>query len=146
MARLVHISEAANLAIHALAYLGACEKGTLHSVSQIARCLGVSGAHLSKVLQQLARFGLARSSRGSKGGFSLARDPDDVTLLEIVEIFDGPISMNQCLLETQLCQGGSCALRKMLESVYKVVLEHLKGTRLSDFEISPDEGGGHGSR
>ena len=145
MARLIQISAAANLAIHALAYLSACEKETLHSVSQIAHIMGVSEAHLSKVLQQLARFKMVKSSRGSKGGFSLARDPDDVTLLEIVEILDGPISMDQCLLGTQLCQGGSCALRKMLESVYKVVLEHLKCTRLSDFKITSVEGGGNGS-
>ena len=104
MAKLTQFSEAANLAIHSLAYLGSCDPSELRSASQIARHLDVSEAHLGKVLQRLAKFGLVRSVRGAKGGFALARDPEAVTLLEIVVALAQVLEQRLCLKLWRLCQ------------------------------------------
>ena len=140
MARLVQISEAANLAIHALACLATHTEGRLASASSIAGHLGKSEAHLSKVLMQLAKVGLVKSSRGARGGFALARDPEDVTLLEIVEMFDGPILQEKCLLGKEACREGSCVLQPMLNSVSNQVRDYLKQTRLNKFNLEPIQG------
>lgn len=58
------------------------------SAAEIAQRHGASEHHVAKVLQQLARAGLVRSSRGLGGGFRLDRDPKDVTLLDVVQVFE----------------------------------------------------------
>jgi len=137
MARLVPFSEAANLAIHALAYLGAQKQDRLFSAAELASAMGVSEAHLSKVLRQLTRANFLSATRGAKGGFKLRRDPDQVTLLQIVELIDGPPTKANCLLRNPICARNHCLLNGMLESIHQLVIDHLSNTRLSHFRPAP---------
>ncbi len=137
MGRLIQISEAANLAIHALGYLAQRNSPENRSASEIAGLLEVSEAHLGKVLQRLAKFGLVTSSRGARGGFRLAREPNDVTLLEVVELMDGPIVDDQCLLGKAVCWQRQCVFQPMLGQVHKLIKGHLESTRLSQFTLDP---------
>ncbi len=61
-------------------------------------------AYLSKLLQNLARKGFLKSYRGQEGGFVLARQARDITLLEIIEAVEGRIYFNECLIEKGLCE------------------------------------------
>jgi len=63
--------------------------GDARSASEVAECFHASKHHLVKVLQQLVRAGLVTSVRGAGGGHRLARDPGAITLLAIVEVFEG---------------------------------------------------------
>src|SRR5438876_3442124 len=54
---------------------------------------------LSKVLQTLVRNGLLVSEQGSSGGYRLARDPHEITALEVIRSIDGPIILTQCFTE-----------------------------------------------
>ncbi|MBW1807451.1 MAG: Rrf2 family transcriptional regulator [Deltaproteobacteria bacterium] len=135
MTRLIQLSEAANLALHALAYLGFQDRNRLVSSSSIANTLGASEAHLSKVLRMAARYGLVRSTRGAKGGFSLIRDPEQVTLLEIVEMIDGPIVKESCLMPSQICVENKCILGNLFDSLHKLARQHLSQAHLSDFRF-----------
>ena len=137
MARVIQISEASNLAIHALGYLSHFRDGDLRSTAEIARVLRVSEAHLGKVLQRLAKFGLVSSTRGARGGFRLARDPGDVSLLEIIELLDGPITGEECLLGKPVCQHGKCILSGLLSAVHGLVRKHLQKTTLKQFALDP---------
>lgn len=130
MSNLLKISEAASLALHAMVYLASQENGPV-STARIAEALGVSRAHLSKVMQWLSRDGLVDSVRGPKGGFVLARDPGDITLLDVYEVIEGPLEESECLLDAPAC-GGQCILGDLLRSVNRQVAEKLKGTRLAD--------------
>ena len=76
------------IALYAMLELARADDGA-RSASEIAECFQASKHHLVKVLQQLVRAGLVTSVRGAGGGHSLARDPGDITLLEIVEVFEG---------------------------------------------------------
>ena len=93
---ILKISEAASLAMHACAVLAA-HKGEPMAVGTIASALEASEAHLSKVFQELARGGLVRSLRGPKGGFSLTRPAEEITLLDVFEAIEGPFQAASCI-------------------------------------------------
>ena len=98
MATMLRISEAASLAIHAMAVV-AGKPEEVHSTHGVATALGVSEAHLAKVMQRLTRAGLVSSVRGPKGGFVLARPAAEVTLLAIFEAIEGHLEPKGCLLK-----------------------------------------------
>jgi Rrf2 family protein len=131
MTGVLRISEASSLALHTMVLLAA-RPGEHLSVGRIASALGVSGAHLSKVLQRLARVGLVRSVRGPKGGFALGRSAEEITLLDVYEAIEGPLSSSACLLARPICEGKRCILGKLLVSVNEQVRKHLAEARLSE--------------
>ena len=126
----VKISEAASLALHTMVLLSSQLERNL-ATRDIAAALKVSEAHLAKVLQRLGRAGLVRSRRGPGGGFSLGRRPEDITLLEVYEVTEGPLEQTECLLNKPVCQG-RCILGDLLSSVGAQVRDYLAGTRLSE--------------
>lgn len=131
MSRVLKISEAASLAMHTMGLL-ASEPEKVFSNREAASALGVSEAHLSKVMQRMARGGYIGSVRGPRGGFMLAKPAKDITLLEIFEQIEGPLAPSDCLLASRVCEGGNCILGGLLEKINSQVQEYLSGTKLSD--------------
>ena len=131
MAKLLRISDAATLALHTMALLASAEPDRL-CVREVADRLSASRAHLSKVLQRLAKAGLVTSIRGPRGGFSLARPAEEITLLEAYEAIDGRLEDSTCLLGAPVCSGNSCLLGDLVETVNLHVRVRLAGTRLRD--------------
>lgn len=124
-------SEAVSLAMHAAGLLAAGEQQSL-STKAIAAHFHVSEAHLSKVLQRLVKVGLLHSLRGPKGGFSLAKEPQEITLLEVYEAIEGPLEQVSCLFKTPLCDGEGCLLGGILEGMNKTLMDHLSKTNLRE--------------
>lgn len=124
------ISDAASLALHTAGLLAA-DPARRRPVREIAALLGVSQAHLAKVLQRLARAGLVHSVRGPAGGFVLRRAADEVTLLEVYEAVMGPLHPSPCLLGRPTCSAAGCVLGGLLRRVDAEVRTYLEGTRLS---------------
>jgi Rrf2 family protein len=137
---MLNFSVAANIAVHSLVYLAGLDRATTVSATQIAEKIAVSPSHLSKVLQELARQGLVRSTRGARGGFSLAVDLRELTLLKIIRAVDPPPKPDHCLLGEQLCHGVECRLKELREKVYLLVEEELSSTSLADFAPKPKDG------
>jgi Rrf2 family protein len=81
-------NESTRLALLAAVELAQAGEGRV-SAADVARRHGASGHHVAKVLQRLARAGLARAVRGAGGGYRLARPAKDITLYQIVELFEG---------------------------------------------------------
>ena len=131
MSSVVKVSEAATLALHAMAFLAA-NPGERFSAKQIAGLHGVSEAHLSKVLQRLAKVGLLDSARGPKGGFVLARPAEQITLLDVYEAVDGPLRPTTCLLGTPICNGRGCIMGDVLKTVNEQTKNYLTQTSVLD--------------
>lgn len=125
----LRLSEAASLAMHAMGLL-AVDHGQSLSTRQIAGCFEVSEAHLSKVMQRLVKVGLLTSVRGPKGGFSLARHPADITLLQVFEAIEGPVEPTGCMLNVPTCDGQSCLLGRVMVDANAMLLDHLTNTNL----------------
>ena len=131
MATPVRISEAASLGMHATVLLVA-NAGRPMSTAAMAAMMGVSQAHLSKVLQRLARLGLVTSVRGPHGGFLLSRRADQITLGQVYEAIEGPLSPSTCLLGRPICSGRQCILGGVLQRASGEVGRYLDGTMLSE--------------
>lgn len=85
-------------AVLALADL-ASKPGRLVRAREIAQELGVPEALLINILKQLRQYGLVASSRGPRGGYCLARPPEEITLVQLIEAVEGPIRLTQCCHE-----------------------------------------------
>jgi Rrf2 family protein len=127
---LLKISEAASLALHAMA-LVAAENGMRMTTSRMAKTMEVSEAHLSKVMQRLVKSGLVKSTRGPKGGFSLGKEEREITLLDIYRVVEGELAQRACLLQHPICKGDGCLLGK-IAGLEKKMVEYLGETSLSD--------------
>ena len=129
---MLNISEAANLGLHAMAYLARREGDAPVTTAAVARAYTVSEAHLSKVFQRLAKAGLVRSVRGPRGGFALARPPAEITLREIYEALDGPIRRGDCLFSRPRCGLERCVLGDLLADVHGRIAERFSKTTLAE--------------
>lgn len=128
----LRISEAASLGLHTVLLLAHAGQECL-SARDLAARMGVSEAHLSKVLQRLVRAGVAESARGPRGGFRLAVGSEDLSLLAVYEAIDGPLRPLPCLLGRPICDGKGCILGGLLASVNDQVRDQLASIRLSQF-------------
>ncbi len=127
-----NVSEAANLAIHSMTYLANNPDLQPISTGQVAEELEASDNHLSKVFQRLTKVGLVKSIRGPRGGFYLAWEPKDITLLEIYEAIDGVLGKNSCLLGHSSCDRKSCVFGDLVSNVQDQVAIHFSKTTLQD--------------
>lgn len=128
------ISDAANLGIHALAYMAEqyAQRRPV-ATAEAADAFSVSANHLSKVLQRLTRAGLVKSIRGPKGGFVLAKDPKDITLKNIYEAIDGEVGAgDSCILGTRHCGVAHCVFGSLVDDVQHRVTDHFSSVTLAD--------------
>ena len=108
--------------------------GEQTSVREVAAFYGISPDHVSKVTQQLTRSGYLR---GRGGGLRLARDPRAVNVGEIVELFEGPVALLECVTSENVCViQPNCRLRHALERAGAHLIEELKQVTLADL-VSP---------
>lgn len=131
MSSFVRMSEAASLAFHTAAYL-AQHHDRIVSAREMARTLGASENHLSKVLQRLVHAALVRSTRGPSGGFRIRSDWRKTRLIEIYEAVEGPLTPSRCLLGLSVCKGNRCALGFVIHKTDEAVRKCLSGTTLAE--------------
>jgi len=100
----MQITRASDYAVRVMIHLAGLPPGSTVRQSQLSQATDVSGHFLSKVLQRLVRSRLIRSQRGSGGGFALAVPAAGVSLLDVVQAIEGPVRLNQCLMEGPSCE------------------------------------------
>lgn len=106
-------------------------------VDEISRGMSTPKSFLAKILQKLVRTGIVKSHRGVKGGFELARMPEDISLLDVIEAVQGPVAMNVCALDKKFCSlSSSCVIHPVWVEVRKEVEEILKKKKFADFAPS----------
>jgi Rrf2 family protein len=99
------------------------------ATSTIAEEQQIPPSFLAKIISQLSVAGLLHTSRGARGGVSLARQPKEISLLEVVEAIDGPIQLNECVSGTGSCSfEGVCPLRPVWCDAQDQLVQKLKST------------------
>jgi len=72
-------------------------------VDEIAREMRIPKTFLAKITQKLVKANLLISFRGVKGGFRLARKPEEISILDVIEAMQGPLAINKCAVDKALC-------------------------------------------
>jgi len=88
---------------------------------------------VSKLLKQLAHAELVESFRGVNGGYRLARDPQQITIAQIVTAMEGPIGMTECSAQVGLCDHEShCGVRVNWQRINQAIAQALASVTLAD--------------
>ena len=131
---MLKLTKKADYGLIALKHLSNRQNGSASSAKEISDRYGIPLAILAKVLQTLVRGGFLRSEHGVNGGYKLARDPGEITTLEVIRAIDGPILLTHCFSEqgAECDQSDRCTVRDPLRKVHEGILRLLGGMSIAD--------------
>jgi Rrf2 family protein len=127
------LSKKADYGLIALKHLAQHSEESV-SAREIASHYHIPAELLAKVLQKLARKGLLVSQHGTNGGYILARDPAAISIVDVVEALEGPISMTPCERGSDCQQMQTCSVRDPLRKIKAKVIRVLGDTSI--YELS----------
>ncbi len=128
----MQITRQADYAVRAVLYLSGLGDNERAATSTVAEDQRIPPSFLAKIISQLSIAGLLHTARGARGGVTLARDPKDISLLEVIEAIDGPIQLNECVGEDNVCSfDGDCPLRSVWCDAQEMLVKRLKGTNFA---------------
>ncbi len=128
----MQITRQADYALRAVKYLARLAPGEKASTSAIAVEQRIPPSFLAKIISQLSIAGLIHTARGARGGVFLSRPASDISILDVVEAIDGPITMNECTTNPDTCSFSSdCSLHDLWCSTRTELTTKLKKITLS---------------
>lgn len=130
---MLRMSRLTDYGIVLLTHLAQGGDGSLHNARELAQRAGLPLPAVSKILKELTREGLLVSQRGTRGGYSLARPADAISVAEVIAALEGPIALTECSAHPGVCQQEtSCQVRTPWQRINRTIQETLDRIRLSD--------------
>jgi len=127
----VRLTRGAEYGALGVLYLARQPRDRVVLISEIAGAEGMPESYLAKVFQDLAKAGIVRSHRGARGGFALARPPEEITLRQIIEAIEGPIALNRCLDPHEGCaHSADCTIYDALAEAQRTLVAALEAVTL----------------
>ena len=131
------LSQGAQYAISAIIALSKQPEGQTVSAADLAKPLNCPAAYLSQVLSKLKPSGILKSQRGLKGGVCLAKAPDKISLLEVIEAIDGTDFFKNCFLGIEGCGHiEPCPFHEFWSQERMKIKDWLASTNFSEVEES----------
>jgi Rrf2 family protein len=127
----MQITRQADYALRAVRYLAqqGPNQRAATSVVVVAKEMKIPPSFLAKIISQLSISGLVQTSRGAHGGVMLARPPEEITLLDVVEAIDGPVLLNECVGEPGKCEfSEECAMHPVWMEAQQLLTKRLRET------------------
>lgn len=125
----MQITRQADYAVRAVLYLARLGTNQRAATSQVAKEQKIPPSFLAKIISQLSIAGLLNTSRGARGGVSLARDPAQISLIDVVEAIDGPIKLNECVGAGDTCElSEDCPIHPIWEETQAQLVSRLQNT------------------
>lgn len=113
-------------AVRALCFM-ARHRSNMVSATALVKELKIPRPFLRKILQILNKKRFLKSYKGQAGGFMLALAPDRIYLIDLMQIFQGPLKLNECLFKREICPERSlCALKQKIDALERYVLSQLE--------------------
>jgi len=131
----LELTRRTDLALRALKILAAsdCCGERRCKGSEIAAAIDASPQYLPQVMSPLVQRGWIESEPGPTGGYRLAVDADDITLLELIETMEGPTNNDQCALDGGECdEAHPCAIHEAWVEARDALLSRLATTSVAD--------------
>lgn len=135
---MIRLNLATDYALRLLLFL-ALRPEQVVATAEVAEFYRISTDHVAKVAAQLSHAGIVRADRGRKGGLRLARAPERISVGEIVELFEGPVALLECVSTDDVCviQPG-CRLRRVLTDAGRRLVAELRAVSLAELIESPE--------
>lgn len=132
------LTKLGDYAVRGVVHLATMENGKTATLNEISSAENIPSSFFAKVMQSLARAGLVNAHRGIKGGYSLAKNADEITVRAIVEAVEGPILLNRCLGGKNDCDrdyfcGTHPVWREAQKALFKV-LDSYTAKNLADLQ------------
>lgn len=136
---MIRMSKLTDYGIVIMSHLAKTPK-KMQSAAEIADSVGITLPTVSKILKTLTREGFLSSQRGLKGGYSLALSADEISVADLVDALEGPISLTECSYASGVClQESSCSVRQNWLRINQAIHNTLDNIRLTQMigTISP---------
>ncbi|MFA5920613.1 MAG: SUF system Fe-S cluster assembly regulator [Methylococcaceae bacterium] len=105
----------------------------VHAAMEIAAITGIALPTVSKILKVLVNAKVLISTRGAKGGYTLARAPEKITVAEVISALEGPIALTECSISLQGCeQAAGCEIRGNWSLINQTIHNALESVTLAD--------------
>ncbi len=131
MSHPLQISRKIEYGLRAMLYLASQPAGALVPFREIAERMNVPQEFMAKILKKLCKEKLAVSTRGSHGGYALARPASQVTFLDVIEAMEGKVQVNLCSQHSNACQlGTDCTMTEVWQLGQQRMLEVFRHARL----------------
>lgn len=125
----MQITRQADYALRAMLFLSELTPGERAPTKFIAETMRIPPSFLAKIISQLSIAGLINTTRGARGGVWLSRPPDRISVLEVVEAIDGPISLSECSASALGCPfGETCPIRPIWCDSQRSLVARLRDT------------------
>ncbi|HRY14010.1 MAG TPA: Rrf2 family transcriptional regulator [Syntrophomonadaceae bacterium] len=123
----MNINQATDYGFRAVLYLAHKDSQEWVDAQTISEHEAIPIRFLLKIMPCLTKAGIVKSHRGVRGGYALARQPQDISLLDVIEAIEGPIYLNRCLEDEAHCSKQSapaCPIHRTLSDIQdQLVLE-----------------------
>jgi Rrf2 family protein len=126
----MQITRQADYALRAVSYLAKLGPNQRAATRNVADEMKIPPSFLAKIISQLSIAGLLHTSRGARGGVTLAREPGKISMLDVVEAIDGPILLNECVGDPADCEfQEECVAHPIWVEAQKSLVKRLGETR-----------------
>jgi Rrf2 family protein len=134
------LSKKADYGLIAVKHLATHRKEDASSANEIAEEYGISVTLMAKVLQKLAKEGLVAAKHGSSGGYQLAKEPSQISALDVITAIDGPVLITSCVTSHGPCDATErCSVREPLRRVNESILNVLSTVTISQMSEGEPE-------
>jgi len=102
------------------------------TAAELSAQLKMPLSFVRKILQVLGKTGPLNSFKGKGGGFELTCSTDKILLIDIMNMFQGPVCLSECLFKKKMCHNRTaCSLRKVIVELEDVIKERLKNITIA---------------
>ncbi|HEY1306685.1 MAG TPA: SUF system Fe-S cluster assembly regulator [Vicinamibacterales bacterium] len=136
---MLRLSKKADYALIAMKHLAQKHRATSTSAREIAEQYDIPIELMAKVLQRLVRHRLLVSTQGTRGGYTLSRSSNSISVADVIEAIDGPFTVTACSTDKHDCeQYSKCSVRDPLWQIRERIAATLGTVTLADMAVDPD--------
>jgi len=129
---MIRLSKLTDYGLVLMGHVARSQKRTLHTARDLAAESGLPVPTVSKLLRILQQGGFLTSQRGIKGGYSLARDAQEISVSEIIAAFEGPVALTDCSTDVICDFERACPIKHNQQIINRVVRGALEKLTLAD--------------
>ena len=130
---MLRLSKKADYALMAMKHLATRADGASSSAREIAEAYDIPVELMAKVLQRLAREGLLASHQGTRGGYQLSREASAISVADVIQAVDGPLTVTACSTEEENCeQYSKCSVRDPLWKIRERIIVALQTCSITE--------------